>query len=110
MVEQGDVIWLDFNPQAGHEQGGRRPGLVVSNASYNTFSSLTMACPISSRDKDHPFHVRLDDRTKTGGVILCDQIKALDLTARHGERIESVPDDILVEVLDILSGFIELKG
>ncbi|GHV15419.1 mRNA-degrading endonuclease [Spirochaetia bacterium] len=109
MVKQGDIIWLDFDPQTGHEQRGRRPALILSNESFNNFSKLAIVCPITNRDKDHPFHVKLDNRTKTAGVILCDQVRTLDINARNFEYIENVTDDILLDVLDIVNGFIEIE-
>jgi mRNA interferase MazF len=108
MVNQGDIIWLDFDPQTGHEQKGRRPALVVSNKSFNDFSSLTIVCPITNTDKNHPFHIKLDKRTKTTGVILCDQVRTLDANARNSEYIEKVADEILFDVIDIISGFVEI--
>jgi mRNA interferase MazF len=107
MVKQGYIIWLDFDPQIGHEQKGRRPALVVSNGTFNKFSRLAIVCPITNKDKDHPFHVKLDGRTKTTGVILSDQARTLDINVRNYEFIERVPDDILLEVIDIINGFIE---
>jgi mRNA interferase MazF len=109
MVKQGDIIWLDFDPQAGHEQRGRRPALIVSNESFNNFSRLAIVCPITNREKDHPFHVKLDDRTKTSGVILCDQVRTLDIHARNFEYIEGVTGEILLDVLDIVHGFVEIE-
>jgi mRNA interferase MazF len=109
MVKQGDIIWLDFDPQAGHEQRGRRPALILSNESFNNFSKLAIVCPITNRDKDHPFHIKLDDRTKTSGVILCDQVRTLDINARNFEYIENVAGDILLDALDIINGFIEVE-
>ncbi|GHU72741.1 mRNA-degrading endonuclease [Spirochaetia bacterium] len=122
MVKQGDIIWLNFDPQAGHEQRGRRPALIVSNESFNNFSKLAIVCPITNRDKEHPFHIKLDDRTKTTGVILCDQVRTLalqpspkgegsplDINARNFEYIEHVTDDILFDVLDIVNGFMEIE-
>jgi mRNA interferase MazF len=106
MVNQGDIVWLDFDPQTGHEQRGRRSALVVSNASFNRFSSLAIVCPITNTDKKHPFHVELNNTTTTG-VILCDQARALDINARNYQYIESISDDILFDVLDIINGFIE---
>ena len=108
MVKQGDIIWLDFDPQAGHEQKGRRPALVLSNDSLNKYSIFALACPITNTDKGHPFHVKLDNRTKITGVVLCDQARMSDINARKFEFIERIPGDILLEVLDILSGFIEV--
>ena len=78
VFEQGDIVYLDFDPQAGHEQRGRRPALVVSNNTFNRFSSLTMVCPITHTDRNHPLHIRLDERTRTDGVIMCDQVRMLD--------------------------------
>ena len=109
MVRQGDIIWLDFDPQIGHEQKGRRPALVLSNDTLNMFSELPLVCPITNTDKGYPFHVELDHRTKTTGVVLCDQAKMSDINARRYEFIERIPDDILLEVLDILKGFIEVE-
>jgi len=107
MVKQGNIIWLDFDPQAGHEQKGRRPALVISNETFNNFSKMAVVCPITNMDKNHPFHVKLNDKTKTTGVILCDQARTLDINARKYELIESIPEDLLLEVLDIVFGFIE---
>jgi mRNA interferase MazF len=107
MVNQGDIVWLDFDPQIGHEQRGRRPAVVVSNESFNSFSQMAIVCPITNTDKNHPFHVRLNYETRTKGVILCDQSRTLDIHARKYEFIERLPDDILSEVIDIISGFIE---
>jgi mRNA interferase MazF len=109
MVKQGDIIWLDFNPQTGHEQKGRRPALVVSNETFNDFSNLAIVCPITNTNKAHPFHAALDNRTKTTGVVLCDQARTLDIQARKCEFIERIPQDILPGDLDILAGFIEME-
>jgi mRNA interferase MazF len=110
MVKQGFIIWLDFDPQTGHEQKGRRPALVVSNEIFNRFSNLAMVCPITNTNRDYPFHVNLDERTKTTGVILCDQARILDINARNYEFIEEIPIDILFEIIDIISGFIEMEN
>ena len=108
MVRQGDIIWLDFDPQAGREQSGRRPALVISNDSFSQITrTAAMVCPITKTDKNLPFHIRLDDRTQTSGVVLCDQAKIVDLQARKFEFVERAPDDIVLEVIDTISGFIE---
>ena len=107
MVKQGDIIWLDFDPQIGHEQKGRRPALVVSNETFNRFSDLAIVCPITNTNKEYPFHVKLDERTKTTGVILSDQARKLDINARNYEFTEKITDDVLLEVIDIIGGFIE---
>jgi len=107
MVKQGSIIWLDFDPQIVHEQKGRRPALVISNDTFNKFSKLAIVCPITNADKNYPFHIRLNNETKTTGVILCDQARTLDINARNYEFIESIPEEMLLEVIDIVYGFIE---
>lgn len=103
---QGDIITLNFNPQSGHEQAGRRPALVISNDVLNHHSSMAMVCPITNTNKNHPFHVELDDRTETTGVILCDQAKMLDISARDGKFKEKCPDDIWNDVKDVVTSFL----
>ncbi len=105
--KQGDIIHLDFDPQAGHEQKGRRPALVVSNAFYNRRSEMIMVSPITNTDKNHPFHVRLDAATHTTGVVLCDQVRSLDIYARNAEYRESVSEETLHEAIDLICSFLE---
>jgi mRNA interferase MazF len=83
---------------------------VVSNEIFNNFSSLIIVCPITTRNKDYPFHIKLDERTKTTGVILCDQVRTLDINVRNYMYIEKLPNDILVEIIDIINGFIETES
>lgn len=95
MPNQGDIVYLEFNPQAGHEQAGRRPALVVSNASYNKYTNgLAMVCPITNTLTYFPLHVSLDNRTKTTGFIMCEQVKALDLNGRNAGFAEPLPQDL----------------
>lgn len=108
VFEQGDIVYLDFDPQSGHEQKGRRPALVVSNNLFNRVNNLTMVCPITHTDRGSPFHVRLDDRTQTDGVIMCDQARMLDLKSRKAAFKEKAPEEVLFEVVDIISGMIEI--
>ena len=109
VFEQGDIVYLDFDPQAGHEQRGRRPALVVSNNLFNRVSSLTMVCPITHTDKGHPFHIRLDDTTKTDGVVLCDQARMLDLTSCSASFVEKAPAPLTAEAVDMIMGFVEIR-
>ena len=109
IFEQGDIVYLDFDPQAGHEQKGRRPALVVSNNLFNRISSLTMVCPITHTDRGHPLHVRLDSRTKTDGVIMCDQARMLDLNSRKADFEEKAPADIVAEAVDMIIGLVEIR-
>ena len=97
--ERGDVVWLTFNPQAGHEQAGRRPAVVLSPAAYNGKVGLALFCPITSQVKGYPFEVALPEGFPISGVILVDQIKSLDWRAREGEKITKLPEKIMKEVL-----------
>ena len=107
-AKRGDIIWLDFNPHAGHEQKGRRPAVVISNAVANKFlNGRAMVCPISSTNKGYPVQPPLDDRTKTQGVVLCDQVMVLDMSVKNAEYAEQLPTDILNEVVDIIYGMME---
>jgi len=109
-VKQGDIIWMNFDPQAGHEQKGRRPAIVISNGSFNRLTRTgAVVCPITNTDRDIPFHIRLDERTQTTGVVLCDQLKSFDIAARDYEFIEPAPHDIICEIIDIINGFIEIE-
>ena len=107
--EHGDIIYLDFDPQADHEQKGKRPALVVSNKTYNKFTNIALVCPITNKERNFPLHVELDNRSFTTGVIMCEQVKALDIFARNVSFKEKVPKDILEEVVDILIGFVEIE-
>jgi mRNA interferase MazF len=80
--DAGDIVWLDFDPQAGHEQSGKRPALVISPASYNSKTSLMLCCPITSQAKGYPFEVDLRVNKSVTGVVLSDQVKSLDWRAR----------------------------
>ena len=96
--ERGDLVWLEFDPQAGSEQAGRRPALVVSPRSYNRKVGLALVCPITSRIKGYPFEVELPPGVKAQGAILCDQVKSLDWRARRATCFGSVPDAVMQEV------------
>ena len=98
----GDLIFIDFNPQAGHEQAGRRPALVLSPSSYTKITKLSIMCPVTSRKKGYPFEVDLPKGLKISGVVLTDQIKCLDISARRAEIRDSVPSEILSEVREKL--------
>ena len=106
---QGDIIYLDFNPQAGHEQNGRRPALVVSNETYNNITKMALVCPITNTNRNFPLHVPLDLSTKTTGYIMCEQVKSLDISVRNASLIEIAPSNIIQEVFDILYGIIEIE-
>ncbi len=106
-VHQGDIIYLNFTPQSDHAQMGRRPAIVVSNDRFNEFTKAAIVCPITGTDRGIPVHVRLDERTSTAGVILCDQVKQLDILSRNAAFVEKAPADILRQVLYIVTAFFE---
>ncbi len=97
--DRGDIVWLDFNPQAGHEQTGRRPALVVSPQSYNGKVGLALMCPITSKMKGYPFEVSLPPTVGVAGVVLADQVKSLDWQVRKAEFVCKVPPEVTQEVL-----------
>ncbi len=103
---RGDIVWVQLNPQAGHEQAGRRPALVVSPDSYNRRVGLALLCPITSQAKGYPFEVSLPGGGKVSGVVLADQIKSLDWRARQAELAGRVTQEVVREVLQKLGTLI----
>jgi len=97
--DSGDLIWLTFDPQAGHEQAGRRPGLVLSPKVYNQKSGLALVCPVTNQTKGYPFEVPIPAGCGVKGVILADHVKSLDWKARRAEKAGRIPLAILNEVL-----------
>ncbi|MGO8695814.1 MAG: endoribonuclease MazF [Rectinemataceae bacterium] len=103
--ERGDIIWLTFTPQAGHEQMGRRPAIVVSYKLYNEKTNLAIVCPITSKIKGYPFEVIIESR-KINGAILADQLKNLDWKERQVEFIEKTDDEDIEEVIKKIKALI----
>ena len=101
--QRGDVIWITLNPQAGHEQAGRRPALVLSPATYNGKVGLAILCPLTNQIKGYPFEVLVPPGLSITGAILADQVKNLDWRARSAELICSLPRRTVVEVLQKLA-------
>ena len=108
MVKQAAIIKVDFNPQAGHEQAGYRPALVISNDFFNQKANLTIVCPITNTSNRFPLHIPLDSRTVTTGVVLCEHVKALDLKARPYKVVEQLPKDLLDKVVGVVFSEIEI--
>lgn len=104
--DRGDFIWLMFDPQAGHEQAGRRPALVISPKNYNAKTNLALLCPITSKIKGYPFETLLPKSGKIIGAVLSDQVKNLDWKAREAKFIAKATPDIVVEVLGKLQTLI----
>jgi mRNA interferase MazF len=100
---RGDVVWISLNPQAGHEQAGRRPAVVLSPQSYNGKVGLAILCPITSQAKGYPFEVRLPLGLPVAGAILSDQVKSLDWRARRTELICTLPEETISEALQKLA-------
>jgi mRNA interferase MazF len=99
---RGDAIWLNFNPQSGHEQAGRRPALVLSPEEYNRKTGLAIFCPITSQVKGYPFEVKLPAGLPVNGVVLADQVKSLDWQVRDAALIKKLPMQIVNETIDLL--------
>ncbi|WP_224959513.1 endoribonuclease MazF [Geomonas subterranea] len=106
--DRGEVVWLDFDPQAGHEHAGRRPAFVLSPRSYNKKTSLMLCCPITSQVKGYPFEVAVAGVTTVRGVILADQVKSLDWQVRRPEKggraSREVLEEVILKVRAILEG------
>lgn len=105
--QRGDVVWLTFNPQAGHDQAGRRPALVLSPAAYNSKVGLAIFCPLTSQIKGYPFEVIVPAGLPVAGAILADQVKRLDWRARRAELICVLPPDSVSEISRKLAVLLE---
>jgi mRNA interferase MazF len=96
--ERGDLVWLQFTPQRGHEQSGRRPALILSPRAYNRKVGLALACPVTGQVKGYPFEVLLPDGLAARGAILCDQVKSVDWRARKARRLDRVSPEVMSAV------------
>lgn len=104
--DRGDIVWLDFTPQVGHEQAGRRPAFVISTREFSERSRIGIFCPITSRPKGFPFEVALPPSGSITGVILVDHIKSLDWQARHARFVTTAKPRTLTDVFGKLSALI----
>ena len=100
--DRGDVVWLDFTPQAGHEQAGRRPGVVLSPAAYNGKVGLALVCPITTQAKGYPFEVAIPSERPVTGVILADQVKSIDWRARRAKVVDRLDANVVAKTLALL--------
>jgi mRNA interferase MazF len=105
--KRGDVVWLTFNPQAGHEQAGHRPALVLSPEAYNRKVGLALFCPITSQIKGYPFEVHVPAGCQVSGVVLADQVKSLDWRARQTRFCCALSNATVHEVLNKLGTLID---
>jgi mRNA interferase MazF len=104
--DRGDIVWLQLNPQAGHEQSGHRPALVLSPASYNRASGLMLCCPMTSQKKGYPFEVALIDEPDRKSVVLADQVKSLDWKVRKAIKKGTASLDVVAETLSKLQALL----
>lgn len=104
--DRGDVVWVTLTPQAGHEQAGRRPAVVLSPAAYNGKVGLALMCPITSRIKGYPFEVTIPAGLPVAGVVLSDQVKSLDWRVRQIVRICMLPQTAVTEILQKLGALL----
>lgn len=106
--ERGDVVWLTFDPQAGREQAGRRPALVLSPKIYNDGSDMMICCPITNQVKGYPFEVPIPANAGVTGVILADQIKSQDWRTRRAELLTRLPDNTVQEVINMIKKLLSI--
>jgi mRNA interferase MazF len=104
----GDLIWLDFDPQAGREQAGRRPALVLTPFSYNAKSSLAVVCPITGQKKGYPFEVDLPTGAKISGAILSDHLRSVDWERRHADFAGKIPGEVMRVVQERVAALLGL--
>ena len=104
--DRGDLIWITFNPQAGHEQAGRRPALVISPVEYNDKVGLVLCCPVTSRRKGYPFEVDLPEGLPVSGVVLADQVRSLDWRIRRAEAAGRVSPEVVAETIGKLNALL----
>jgi len=107
---RGDLIWLQFSPQAGHEQTGHRPAVVISPSAYNRRVGLALCCPVTSQVKGYPFEVLLPRGVGVEGAILSDQLKSLDWRVRKARRIGKLPADVLEETVGKILALVDPDG
>lgn len=108
--DRSDVVLIDFSPQAGHEQAGTRPGLVISSVGYNGRSGLALVCPITNQVKGYWFEVALPKAFQVTGVVLADQIRNVDWRVRRARKIDRVPAEVMVDVLEKLDTLLRPVG
>jgi mRNA interferase MazF len=106
--DRGDVVWINMNPQAGHEQAGRRPAIVLSPFDYNKKVGLALFCPITNQIKNYPFEVGIPKGMKVTGVILSDQVKSLDWRERQVEFLGKINEPVIADALKKLNTLLRI--
>jgi mRNA interferase MazF len=102
---QGDIVTLNFDPQSGHEQKGRRPAIIISNQVFNKHLGLAFACPITNTKRDFPFHIKVSSENITG-YIIAEQMKSIDYNARNVKFIEKADEETLNKIIGIIESII----
>ena len=104
--EQGDIVVLNFDPQSGHEQKGRKPAIIISNKTFNKYLGLAFACPITNTKRDFPFHIKVESDNITG-YIMSEQMKSIDYNARNIKFIEKANQNTINQILGIIDSIIQ---
>lgn len=105
--EQGDVVFLDFNPTKGHEQRGFRPAVVISTNVFNQNTKMVIVCPITSNNKEFPTHYQLEDTKNVQGSVLCEHIRSIDYEIRNLKFVEKLSDNDFISIITLLNACIE---
>ena len=105
--QKGDFVWLNFTPQSGHEQKGRRTAIIISNTLFNQKTGLAFACPTTTKDKKYPFHLCIPAGLPVHGFVMTDQAKSVDYLSRKAEFIAQAPQDLVDNVLAIMLAIID---
>ena len=105
--EQGDIVFVDFDPTVGHEKKGTRPAIVISNNSFNKYTNMAIMCPISSNIKDFPTHYVLEDTEKIKGAVLCEHIRSMDYAQRKLKYVEKATQKDLLSVLTLMNACVD---
>jgi mRNA interferase MazF len=108
--DRGDLVWLRFDPQAGHEQAGTRPALVISPRAYNRKVGLALCCPVTSQIKGYPFEVNLPTGLRVQGAVLSDQVKSLDWRVRKARLAGKAPVEVMEEVVGRILAIVDLDS
>ena len=106
--QAGDILWLEFDPQSGHEQAGTRPGLVVSATAFNRQSGLALICPITTKGRGLRFEVPLPEGQKVKGFVLAHQVRCCDWKARKGSKVSTAAPEVLKQVREIIGLTLEV--
>lgn len=104
--KKGDLVTLSFDPQAGHEQRGRRPALVVSNDLFNHHTGLAIVCPLTNTNRGFPFHLAVPTAASLTGFVMVEQVKSVDYTTRRARFVERAPAEFVADILDLIDACI----